>query len=111
MTQCKMCDYKTATKGSLKGHLRSKHEELKLQCNMCEFKSAQASHLWSHKNSAHVNKRYFCNHCDYTNVNSWQLKQHVRRKHSPGGIIFTCDKCEYETYARNNLNAKSAQEK
>ena len=52
--KCKICDYKSATKGNLKRHIESVHEGIKpFKYTICDFKASEKRNLSKHIESVH----------------------------------------------------------
>lgn len=117
---CKQCDYHAFTKGTMRQHIRNKHEGRFFSCNQCDFKSerqdevnihtarihdgvvyrcdrcdlvlATKNGLRSHNLSRHSDKTFQCDRCDYKCVNKFSFNSHKRTPHD--GLVYRCDRCD-----------------
>ena len=61
---CKQCDYHAFTKGTVRKHVRNKHEGKLFSCNQCDFKNARKDAVNEHTARIHDGVVYRCEHCD-----------------------------------------------
>ena len=55
---CNWCVYKATTKGSLKTHVQSVHENIKYSCNQCDHQATEKGNLKRHIQSLHEKIKY-----------------------------------------------------
>ena len=79
--KCKKCDYKTANKAELKGHIQSLHEENRYKCDKCDYNAAEKTDLKLHIQSIHEGERYKCDICDYKATRKTYLETHIQSTH------------------------------
>ena len=90
LPSCDLCDFKCATKKTLKAkkelndHISQKHQNGKLKCcPHCDFKRATLDKIRYHidkKHPHHGEKKYFCDICQVNNSSQMNLKQHLAGK-------------------------------
>ena len=102
--KCNTCNFSTATKGTLKKHIETVHEEIKpFKCNICNYKAAINSNLKHHIASIHQGiKAFKCNICNYKCAAKANLKRHTKSVHE-GSKPFKCKLCDYETSRNSSL--------
>ena len=59
---CDQCEYKAKGAGTLKRHIRTKHEKA---CNQCEYKGETNIDLKLHFETVHEGICYFCVQCGF----------------------------------------------
>ena len=57
---CDQCEYEAKTKGMLKIHHISLHQDLKYFCNPCGYQTSRKGNLTTHQQSVHEEKKYEC---------------------------------------------------
>ena len=61
---CTSCEKQFATKGNLKAHILSIHENIRFPCKQCDYKATHSSSLKAHIRSIHENIKFPCQQCD-----------------------------------------------
>ena len=87
---CDKCDFKSATKQSLRLHKHAKHDGLRYPCGECNHQATQKQSLKSHMSSKHGGEQFQCDDCDYKSATNQSLKYHIVSKH--GGERILCPK-------------------
>ncbi len=100
--RCCHCDYVTATRKLLQGHIRMRHRKKHYPCPRCNEGFHYKSHLKSHMTSAHCetlsgssmthDRSHQCDDCEYVGKSRVALSQHKLRKHLPKQ--FKCHLCK-----------------
>ena len=104
MFQCELCDYKCATKGNLKQHIKQVHDKIKVfECDKCAYKCVQKDTLKRHiKNTHNKIKDVACNLCDYKCSQNYNLKIHNKAVHNKIKDI-ECKLCNYTCSSKGDL--------
>ena len=82
--KCNDCKFKSAHKGALTCHIRTKHEGLRFNCNQCGYQATKKQHLIRHIESKHEEIKHPCQFCGYEANSKDSLRNHNKAKH------FTC---------------------
>ncbi|XP_047740970.1 zinc finger Y-chromosomal protein-like [Hyalella azteca] len=102
--KCKLCNYVTARKQSLRRHLFSKHglgEGFK--CKLCDHATANNQNLHRHLFSRHgLGEGAKCKLCNYETDRHERLEIHMFSKHGLGKRV-KCDLCDYVTAQKQSL--------
>jgi hypothetical protein len=98
---CNQCEYRSATKRTLKKHHLFKHEGVVYFCDKCEFKAGESAHLNRHKQSKHDGVVYSCSQCEFQCKRKDSIKTHQQVKHE--GVVFSCTQCEFDTTSQRGL--------
>ena len=107
---CRSCE-KTFTRNStLKMHIKTVHEGIKLKCQQCPKEFVQSKDLKRHIKVIHEGIKYKCQECLKEYNNTTNFKEHVEVIH--GGIIYKCKQCpkEYSTKDFLRTHVKSIHE-
>ncbi|MBN3308429.1 ZN142 protein, partial [Amia calva] len=103
---CSECGYVTKWKHYLNVHMRKHAGDLRYQCNQCSYRCHRADQLSSHK-LRHQEKSLICEVCAFACKRKYELRKHMRVKHSQGGDyqlpVFQCKYCSYNTHYRQAL--------
>ena len=101
---CKICDFKTFSKHSLRrhentfGHLQSR---LRYNCDQCPFQARNLFTMKRHEKITHDGLRYQCDQCHNIYTESRNLVNHVKAKHD--GVVLQCEYCDHEAKTENLL--------
>ncbi|XP_028663081.1 zinc finger protein 142 [Erpetoichthys calabaricus] len=103
---CSECGYITKWKHYLNVHMRKHIGDLRYQCNECSYRCHRADQLSSHK-LRHQDKTLICEVCAFACKRKYELRKHMRVKHSQGNTHQTpfhqCQYCSYRTHYRQAL--------
>lgn len=109
---CELCDYTTGYKNCLDLHLAGHKETKPFSCTLCDYCTKYPTSLQRHIMIKHQVKETLtdeekksmrllkCEKCDYTSYFKWNLNAH-KRKHNMEKQ-FKCPHCEYATAYRHN---------
>lgn len=105
---CTECDFTTHLKRSLKGHIRTIHEQKITEhlCDICQCICASSGALKLHRENIHENIRHICDICNFAATSKSYLKEHKEIKHL--GIRWTCNLCNFVALRKNHLNKHKA---
>ncbi|KAF5282620.1 hypothetical protein FQR65_LT14215 [Abscondita terminalis] len=98
--KCRVCDYGCKSSKTLKTHL-SKH--LGERAYGCDHKTYTNYELQYHKGIHSEEKAFKCGLCDYSSNFSNDLKTHLRKHLDEPSYGYSCDKCNFKTYAKSLL--------
>ena len=98
---CNQCEYRSATKRTLKKHQSFKHYGVVYSCDKCDFKAGESAHLNRHKQSKHDGVVYSCSQCEFQCKRKDSIKIHQQVKHE--GIVFSCTQCEFDTTSQRGI--------
>ena len=102
MYSCRLCDFKSKTKGKMTQHFRSSHESVKFNCNECDKAFFSVLGLEQHKKYVHNEKfKLCCNICNYQATLKHHLREHIEYKHE--GVVYGCDKCDHQARTQRHL--------
>ena len=104
---CSFCPYRSATKGNLQNHVRSKHpESCFFNCKYCPFVSNSVDmhrrHLKTHEEHERLCKPFGCEVCPYRSSTKAGLQAHIQTKHI-GIKRFFCSQCPYRAHTKTLL--------
>ena len=102
---CKQCDYRAFAKGTMRNHVRNKHEGKEgrlFSCNQCDFKNESRGKVDIHTARIHDGVVYRCKRCDLVMTSKGSLKFHNYFHHSDK--TFQCDRCDYKCGNKSVLN-------
>lgn len=108
---CKICNFKTKYRNSLKYHSLSKHSIRKqhYQCQACPYqthgKYILADHIKTKHIPDHLINWYNCTVCSYKSKRHWHLRRHMKTRHiSDNEIVwFICQICNIKLKHSNSL--------
>lgn len=84
-------------------HLEKSSRE-SFDCNLCPSTFTRKHNLQRHIRITHGKQRkYPCSYCGKKWANSQGLQRHVEAMHPKGNELQACEKCEYKTHAKYNL--------
>ncbi|CAD7079290.1 unnamed protein product [Hermetia illucens] len=105
--QCMKCDKSFAMKTTLKNHLISKHQDIKVfSCELCPRKFALATYLKSHM-AVHKRQRmkaFKCDQCPKSFVTRNAAKHHMLVHVQDPNVFFQCDHCSKKFRFKRGLN-------
>ena len=94
---CKLCDFKTNSKGHITKHLKKRHDIESplgpINCTVCNYSSKQPGHLKRHMKSKHEGVRYPCKFCDITFSIKDSVRVHTESVHQQ--IKYPCPSCDF----------------
>ncbi|KPJ16148.1 Zinc finger protein 26 [Papilio machaon] len=103
--QCKYCEFKTKSRGSLTQHMLRHKNATTLNCEMegCRYKTFYEVAMLKHKQK-HTEQgvKLQCSKCSFQTMNKYILKYH-EEAHLTGKKKYACDKCDYATILPANL--------
>ena len=99
---CDECDYKTTNKKCVMRHKMSQHRGLKDQCPQCYGFFAKSS-LSTHIKAIHKKEIFHCDQCDFNTRSRTLLQNHTDYYHE-GIVNFKCEKCDYSSYRKYNVD-------
>ena len=102
--KCEQCDAKFVGKQTLKLHIASKHDGIRLKCDQCDYESGDRRNIKRHISSAHEGNTNMCGQCDAKFVRNHNLTRHIASKHEGIKYKVKCDQCEFK--ARDNTAIK-----
>jgi len=79
---CAECDYVTNRSDTLKHHVKSFHQHIRVPCELCNYTGASKSSVNNHMKAVHQNLRFTCEVCDYTTARKENLTTHMKNKHA-----------------------------
>jgi hypothetical protein len=112
---CDKCEYSSKWKVPFLEHRRETHgiflRKTKFSgpglgetlCDMCGFSAPTLKSLKYHHMKKHDNKKTKCKFCEYKATTDFNLRTHVKYKHTLGPNSFKCDLCNYATTFPGNL--------
>ena len=102
---CDKCTFRTSTAGTLKGHIKRRHEDPNLHrtfmCNQCDKGFFSAFDLKQHILTHSDVKRYTCPACGKQLKNDSCYRRHMVCVH---GQKFSCELCNKDYSALMGLN-------
>ena len=109
--QCKICDYKTTSKGNksnMTRHIKMKHSSntpvYKCLSPGCIFRTKQKSRLKAHNDGKHKGVRFDCNFCEYQTPLRENLGKHLQARHAgENAFAFPCDLCNFKGFEAADL--------
>ena len=110
--KCDQCDQDFSRKGSLKEHIRTKHQIVqKLVCPICHWESSNSIYLKKHIKRMHQVKTIPCGKCSQMFATVGMLNSHKKQVHVSKS--FECDQCnkKYKTQTSLNAHIRSIHEK
>lgn len=114
--KCPFCNYAGKRSHALKEHLVVHSTERPFQCTQCNATFRKKGHLTNHSrmhtHSAEVGSEFECTLCDFVARSSKEdLYRHQRHVHAghKGNELFFCERCEYVTSIRANLEVHEAE--
>ncbi|XP_013178657.1 PREDICTED: zinc finger protein 845-like [Papilio xuthus] len=103
--ECKYCEFKTKSRGSLTQHLLRHKNATTLNCEMegCRYKTFYEVAMMKHKQKHNEQGvKLQCSKCSFQTMNKYILKYH-EDAHLTGKKKYACDKCDYATILPANL--------
>ncbi|XP_078463340.1 uncharacterized protein LOC144728013 isoform X3 [Lampetra planeri] len=108
MHKCKFCEYETAEPALLGQHLASVHSRsLPHVCADCGRGFRHPSELRKHARTHTGERPHCCQYCDYRSSEAYNLKMHVRARHSRA-LAFPCGDCGASFTALGELRRHAA---
>ena len=83
---CDICHTPFTTKGHLKLHIKSIHDDAQYNCDQCKASFNLLSNLKRHKNSVHNKDVFTCSQCDFTCSRKDSMKRHAMKKHPENNL-------------------------
>ena len=102
---CNRKDYgkRFSCDASLKEHLKI-HDNDIFKCAFCPWGGAQFDQFSSHMNKHFRKKLFECSQCPDRFYKANSLNQHMEAIHEKDLEKYTCEICQFKTYAKANLN-------
>ena len=105
-TTCTICGKSVR---NIQNHMYHNHEEGSTKTEVCALcgTSIKALGMSKHMKKVHGTKTYPCPHCQYVSKTSYDLKGHIKRKHTESNIV-NCPWCgritkDLPRHLKNNL--------
>ena len=107
-SMCEQCDFRCASIGALKRHVKFKHPGTEhllpppvRKGNRKKGDSGPVNCDKRHIQIKHEGLRYTCHLCDYKTVKPGSLRDHIKVKHE--GFIYRCDQCDFTVKTSESL--------
>ena len=85
---CDKCDYRDTTKGHLKEHVESIHEDVRYPCGQCDCRVTTKGNLKEHVRSIQEGVSYPCDQYYYSTLSLWQVWLQRYNKGPPKGTCW-----------------------
>ena len=101
--KCDVCEHSTfVNKSSLTQHIKSVHLKEKFDCKLCEYKAGTKGTLYRHFDSVHKTNIIICQICK-KKMKKISLAKHMKISHSDQNSLHYCKMCPFQTMYKYNL--------